>query len=181
MITHYTIFITSTVEPFVKQPGMHDITVKKGRSFCFDLWFGGEPAPTNTWLRKDKPLFHDSETLTLELYSKKVVYNIFSTSVSGIEIFFPVKLTCIIFYSKKGPYTERNAILTVPKSDRLRDTGKYTFLLESSSGVCESSGFVNVLDVPGPPKDFVVKQVFPDKVTFAWQPPVSFSFEKLAC
>ena len=130
---------------------MHDITVKKGRSFCFDIWYGGEPAPNNTWIRKDKTLCHDPDTLTLELYSKK------------------------------GTYTERNAILTVPKSDRLRDTGKYTFLLESSSGICESSGFVNVLDVPGPPKDFVVKQVFPDKVTFAWQPPVSFSFEKLAC
>ena len=103
MITHYTICITSTVEPFVKQPGMHDITVKKGRSFCFDLWFGGEPAPTNTWLRKDKPLFHDSETLTLELYSKKVVYNIFSTSVSGIEIFFPSNSLVLSFTLKRAP------------------------------------------------------------------------------
>jgi len=129
------------IAPFVKQPGMHDITIKKGRSFSYDLWFGGEPAPSCSWFRKEKGLCHDPETTTIELICKNSVY------------------------------TERNSILTVLKSERLRDTGKYTFRLESSTGVCEASGFVNVLDVPGPPRDFSVKQVFPDKVSFSWQPP----------
>ena len=134
---------------------MHDMTVKKGRPITYDLWFGGEPAPNATWIRKDKPLCHDPETTTIELFCKNSVY------------------------------TERNSIMTILKSNRQRDTGKYTFRLESSSGVFEDSGFVNVLDVPGSPRNFEVKQVFPDKVTFSWQPPVCFwkqawkSFSKL--
>ena len=123
---------------------MHDMTVKKGRPISYDLWFGGEPAPNATWIRKDKPLCHDPETTTIELFCKNSVY------------------------------TERNSIMTILKSNRQRDTGKYTFRLESSSGVFEDSGFVNVLDVPGSPRNFEVKQVFPDKVTFSWQPPVCF-------
>ena len=145
--SHYLIWsFLFAVAPFVKQPGMHDITIKKGRSFSYDLWFGGEPAPSCSWFRKEKGLCHDPETTTIELICKNSVY------------------------------TERNSILTVLKSERLRDTGKYTFRLESSTGVCEASGFVNVLDVPGPPRDFSVKQVFPDKVSFSWQPPVRLSF-----
>ena len=68
-------------------------------------------------------------------------------------------------------YNEITATLRIEDSDRSRDTGTYKIILESKSGICQASGFVNVLDVPGPPRAFEVKQIYPDKVTFAWKPP----------
>ena len=62
-------------------------------------------------------------------------------------------------------------IYLIDQSDRSRDTGQYKIVLESPSGICQASGFVNVLDVPGPPMSFEVKQIFPDKVTFSWKQP----------
>ena len=41
-----------SVKPFLKQPGMYDIEVRKGRTFRYDLWFGGEPPPTVFWERR---------------------------------------------------------------------------------------------------------------------------------
>ncbi len=40
---------TRFMKPFLKQPGMYDIEVKRGRIFRYDVWFGGEPPPTATW------------------------------------------------------------------------------------------------------------------------------------
>ena len=30
---------------------MYDIEIKKGRTFRYDLWYGGEPPPTVIWER----------------------------------------------------------------------------------------------------------------------------------
>ncbi len=65
--------IIVSVKPFLKQPGMYDIEVKKGRTFRYDVWFGGEPPPTATWERRGVALGQD-ERITLETFSKKTVY-----------------------------------------------------------------------------------------------------------
>jgi hypothetical protein len=122
---------------------MYDIVVKRGRPFRFDIWYGGEPPPSVTWLK-------DGEVLTGGGDGDH-----FSTEV----------------FSRNSVYCERNAILTVSKSERARDKGTYVIHLKSQTGVHEASGSVNVLDVPGCPRVFGVSQVYPDKVAFGWQPP----------
>ncbi|CAB4056973.1 unnamed protein product [Lepeophtheirus salmonis] len=57
----------------LKGDGMHDITLKKGRPIRYDLWFGGEPAPTVEWLRDGRPIPTDKDT-SIELYSKNAIY-----------------------------------------------------------------------------------------------------------
>ena len=41
-----------SVKAFIHQPGMYDIEIKKGHTFRYDIWFGGEPPPTVTWERE---------------------------------------------------------------------------------------------------------------------------------
>jgi len=52
---------------------MYDIEVKKGRTFRYDIWFGGEPAPTAIWERHGS-VIQPEERITSEIFSKKSVY-----------------------------------------------------------------------------------------------------------
>ena len=52
---------------------MYDITIKKGRPIRYDLWFGGEPAPSVEWLRDGRTLSADENT-SIELYAKNSIY-----------------------------------------------------------------------------------------------------------
>ncbi len=61
------------MKPFLKQPGMYDIEIKKGRTFRYDLWFGGEPPPTVTWERNGIVLKPD-DRVSMEIFAKKTVY-----------------------------------------------------------------------------------------------------------
>ena len=65
--------LCATVKAFLHQPGMYDIEIKKGRTFRYDLWFGGEPPPTVTW-EKDETAIQPGERVSMELFSKKTVY-----------------------------------------------------------------------------------------------------------
>merc|ERR1712242_569651 len=47
--------------------------VNKGRPIRYDLWFGGEPAPSVEWIREGRTLGTD-ENMSLELYSKNTIY-----------------------------------------------------------------------------------------------------------
>ncbi len=128
---------------------MYDITVKKGRPFRFDIWFGGEPAPTATWIKDGTQTCSNSDYMKIELFSRNTIY------------------------------CERNTLLTVARSDRPRDKGRYTIKLECSSGTFEASGTVNVLDVPGPPQNFAPKAIGPDRVSFGWDPPEDDGGQKI--
>ena len=52
---------------------MYDIEIKKGHTFRYDIWFGGEPPPTVTWEREGAVVQAD-QRITIELFSKKTVY-----------------------------------------------------------------------------------------------------------
>ena len=68
MMEFLTIFsILFIVKPFIHQPGMHDIEIKKGRTFRYDIWFGGEPPPTVTWERNGIAIRKDHKT-SIELF-----------------------------------------------------------------------------------------------------------------
>lgn len=62
-----------SVKAFIHQPGMYDIEIKKGHTFRYDIWFGGEPPPTVTWEREGAQVQAD-QRITIELFSKKTVY-----------------------------------------------------------------------------------------------------------
>jgi len=61
------------MQAFIHQPGMYDIELKKGHTFRYDIWFGGEPPPVVTWERGGSVIKAD-ERITMELFSKKTVY-----------------------------------------------------------------------------------------------------------
>ena len=61
--------------------GMHDITLKKGRPIRYDLWFGGEPAPSVEWIRDGRTLMSDQFT-SIELYCKNTIYTERNTVLS---------------------------------------------------------------------------------------------------
>jgi len=61
------------MKAFIHQPGMYDIELKKGHTFRYDIWFGGEPPPTVTWEREGT-VIQPNERITLELMAKKTVY-----------------------------------------------------------------------------------------------------------
>ena len=42
-----------------KDPGMHDIEVKAGKTIRYDIWFSGEPEPDVTWERNGMGLGGD--------------------------------------------------------------------------------------------------------------------------
>ena len=105
------------VEPYFHHPGMHDLTVKKGRPICYDLWLSGEPAPKIQWYRNGQLLANSEVTSITQCRREKKAYN------------------------------EINSCLTIERSDRARDKGQYDIVLESRSGKSVASGNVNVLDV----------------------------------
>ena len=59
---HLSMFFIFSVKPFLHQPGMYDIEIKKGRTFRYDIWFGGEPPPTITWERNGVGVKKDAHT-----------------------------------------------------------------------------------------------------------------------
>ena len=67
--------------PHLKGDGMHDITLKKGRPIRYDLWFGGEPAPSVEWIRDGRTLMSDPFT-SIELYCKNTIYTERNTVLS---------------------------------------------------------------------------------------------------
>jgi len=64
---------TRYIKPFLHQPGMYDIEIKKGRTFRYDIWFGGEPPPTVTWERNGLKV-EPNERTSIEMFCKKTVY-----------------------------------------------------------------------------------------------------------
>ena len=69
----FSILCEFSVPPHLKGDGMYDITIKKGRPIRYDLWFGGEPAPSVEWLRDGRTLSADENT-SIELYAKNSIY-----------------------------------------------------------------------------------------------------------
>ncbi|RXN36975.1 hypothetical protein ROHU_002464 [Labeo rohita] len=61
--------------------------------------------------------------------------------------------------------------LSIDSCDR-RDSGKYTVTLQNSSGSVSEFVAVKVLDTPGAPLNFVVKDIKKDSVTLVWEPPL---------
>jgi len=61
------------MKAFIHQPGMYDIELKKGHTFRYDIWFGGEPPPIVTWEREGIVINPD-ERISMELFAKKTVY-----------------------------------------------------------------------------------------------------------
>ena len=59
--------------PFLHQPGMYDIEVRKGRTIRYDIWFGGEPPPTVIWERNGTVIQPDERTSLAE-FGKSSVY-----------------------------------------------------------------------------------------------------------
>ena len=43
-----------SVPPHLLGDGLKDLTLKKGRPIRYDIWFGGEPAPSVEWIREGK-------------------------------------------------------------------------------------------------------------------------------
>merc|ERR1719331_2192406 len=68
------------MKAFIHQPGMYDIELKKGHTFRYDIWFGGEPPPTVTWEREGT-VIQPNERITLELMAKKTVFFAISSRV----------------------------------------------------------------------------------------------------
>jgi len=64
---------TRFLPPHLKGDGMYDITLKKGRPIRYDIWFGGEPAPSVEWTREGRILTNDKNT-SIELYSRNSIY-----------------------------------------------------------------------------------------------------------
>ncbi len=77
------------IPPHLKGDGIYDITLKKGRPIRYDLWFGGEPAPTVEWIRNGRTLTSDENT-SIELYSKNTIYTERNTvlSIPKVSFFF---------------------------------------------------------------------------------------------
>ena len=74
-------------------------------------------------------------------------------------------------FSKKSVYCERNSVLTVTKADRHIDGGTYKIRLVCDAGSFEATGYVNVLDVPGKPRNFSPDEVRAEHVKLSWSPP----------
>jgi len=128
------------IPPHIIGDGIYDITLKKGRPIRYDIWFGGEPAPSCEWTRNGRVLSSDENT-SVELYSKNTIY------------------------------TERNTVMSIPKADRARDTGRYTIKLVCEAGTFEASANVNVLDVPSKCRHMSVDEVRAEHVKLSWAPP----------
>uniref|UniRef100_A0A8B9H2H3 Titin n=1 Tax=Astyanax mexicanus TaxID=7994 RepID=A0A8B9H2H3_ASTMX len=68
--------------------------------------------------------------------------------------------------------TENVSCLTLENCTR-NDSGKYTLVLENSSGSKSITFTVKVLDTPGAPGDFKVKDVNRGALTLTWEPPLN--------
>ena len=75
--------------PHIIGDGIHDITLKKGRPIRYDLWFGGEPAPSVEWSREGRTLATDEHT-SLELYCKNTIYTERNTVLSIPKVQFAI-------------------------------------------------------------------------------------------
>jgi len=91
---------TRFLPPHIIGDGMHDITLKKGRPIRYDLWFGGEPAPSVEWIREGRTLANDDAT-SIELYCKNSVYTERNTVLSIPKAdrdrdtgLYTIRLTC---------------------------------------------------------------------------------------
>merc|ERR1719362_2244338 len=79
--------------------------------------------------------------------------------------------TSVELYSKNTIYTERNTVMSIPKADRARDTGRYTIKLVCEAGTFEASANVNVLDVPSKCRCMHVDEVRAEHVKLSWAVP----------
>ena len=68
-------------------------------------------------------------------------------------------------------YCERNSVLTVTKCDRAMHGGTYKIKLMCEAGAFEATGYVNVLDVPGKPKNFSPDEIRAEHVKISWTKP----------
>ena len=64
---------TRYIKASIKEPGMHDIEVKAGKNFRYDIWFSGEPDPTVTWERGGGIIDTD-ERISVEVFNKNGIY-----------------------------------------------------------------------------------------------------------
>ncbi|XP_023324296.1 twitchin isoform X2 [Eurytemora carolleeae] len=130
------------IKAFIHDPGMYDIEIKKGQTFRYDIWFGGEPPPSVTWERHDGVINPENDDrITMELFAKRSVY------------------------------CQKNTVLTVKKADRKKDCGRYKIRLTCEGGNFEATGFVNVLDVPSRPRAFQPDEVRAEHVKLSWEAP----------
>ena len=88
---------TFAVPPHIIGDGIHDITLKKGRPIRYDIWFGGEPAPSVEWSREGRVLATDEHT-SLELYSKNTIYTERNTVLSIPKVSNILQLFTAHFY-----------------------------------------------------------------------------------
>lgn len=128
---------------------MYDIEIKKGRTFRYDLWYGGEPPPNVIWerngivlqglrvrklgkTRRDSKSTSAHSSISFVLIPPPKLRTLFRRSM-------PVKpdeRTSMEIFAKKTVYCERNTVVTVVKADRAVDTGTYKIRL-----VCEGGTF----------------------------------------
>ena len=76
------------IPPHIIGDGIFDLTLKKGRPIRYDIWFGGEPAPSCEWLRNGRTLCSDDNT-SIELYSKNTIYTERNTVMSIPKVSLP--------------------------------------------------------------------------------------------
>ena len=75
------------IPPHIIGDGIFDITLKKGRPIRYDIWFGGEPAPSCEWMRNGRTLTSDENT-SVELYSKNTIYTERNTVMSIPKVIY---------------------------------------------------------------------------------------------
>ena len=93
---------------------MYDITIKKGRPIRYDLWFGGEPAPTVEWLRDGRTLGSDENT-SIELYSKNSIYTERNTvlNIAKVALKFIINNCWILEYCAHYSFRSRTVTGTL--------------------------------------------------------------------
>ena len=64
---------TRYIKAKIKEPGMHDIEIKAGKTFRYDIWFSGEPDPDVTWEREGI-ILETEDRVTVDLFIKNGVY-----------------------------------------------------------------------------------------------------------
>ena len=91
---------TRYISAKVKEPGLHDLEVKAGKTICYDVWFSGEPAPTAAWIKDDVVLEKD-ERITIESMSKSGTYTEINSTLTIIKANrkedtgnYKIRLTC---------------------------------------------------------------------------------------
>lgn len=120
---------------------MYDIEVKRGRTFRYDLWFGGEPPPEVHWQRNGLAITADERT-SIELFSKKTIYTERNT----------------VLTVAKSERAQHGGYYKIT----LKSLG---------TGTHEATGYVNVLDVPSKPRFFSLDEVRADHVKMSWASP----------